>query len=413
MAVLLIADPDPEVALAFKAAAGEGVDVEVTEDGKLAVEMAINLQPDLVVLSAELPKGLLWCGKLRKNSATAHTPILLVYAAGNARAIAKHKKLPVRANAYIEKPLDAERARAAMEEHAPGVLQAAPGPQGEATADQETEWTDALDRVRADLSQAGAPARPFVEGIQSATSVQAALEARVKELEQSLARARTQEEGTRAIGKARGIKLQSLREDLAKANTRIVELEEQLKAPGDETRFRLDEALKKLAAMTAERDEAQRRSHSVATERVMLQEKLEGSDGSADSLAAECEELQGRLEESRGRMIELAGINDEIKAELQQARARAELAEVESDNLRALMEQLSSDEKAPDSEQEDLTGRVEDLGREAAEAATERDRLSGDLEETQARLEVVLSERDALRAMVAKNGGATAARPGM
>ena len=86
--------------------AEQGLAVELAMDGETALEMAIRLQPDLVITEILLPKldGLAMCKRLKANDSTRATPVLVVsILAASARA------RDAGADAFLQKPLSQAR----------------------------------------------------------------------------------------------------------------------------------------------------------------------------------------------------------------------------------------------------------------------------------------------------------------
>jgi DNA-binding response OmpR family regulator len=81
MPLILVVDDEPTIrALLREALESNGHRVLEAEDGAVGLEMALREQPDLVLLDIRLPKlsGLDVCRWLRRNAATASTPVLLI-----------------------------------------------------------------------------------------------------------------------------------------------------------------------------------------------------------------------------------------------------------------------------------------------------------------------------------------------
>jgi DNA-binding response OmpR family regulator len=85
---------------------GEGYVVDTTGDGTSAVEYLSTETPDLVVLDLALPliDGFQVCQVIRRQSATASVPVLVVSALASASAIRAAYRAG--ADAYLDKPFD-------------------------------------------------------------------------------------------------------------------------------------------------------------------------------------------------------------------------------------------------------------------------------------------------------------------
>ena len=117
---ILVVEDDPSIrrviALALKS--GGYADVQEVESGDVAVEVAFEKRPDLVLLDLMLPglDGLDVCRQLRSNPETSAVAIVMLTARGSERDIVAG--LDAGANDYVTKPFSKEvllaRIRAAL-----------------------------------------------------------------------------------------------------------------------------------------------------------------------------------------------------------------------------------------------------------------------------------------------------------
>jgi DNA-binding response OmpR family regulator len=80
--------------------------VDTTPDGTDGFQRSLHSPPALVVLQVELENGqngYLLCGKLKKDEALAHVPVVIV---GNPEGFKQHQKLKARADAYVALPVN-------------------------------------------------------------------------------------------------------------------------------------------------------------------------------------------------------------------------------------------------------------------------------------------------------------------
>lgn len=81
MAVILVVDDDADMRyLVVKRLAAEGYEVHEAVDGEAGYELAVEREPDLVILDWMMPRlsGLELCRQLRIDPALAATPVLMV-----------------------------------------------------------------------------------------------------------------------------------------------------------------------------------------------------------------------------------------------------------------------------------------------------------------------------------------------
>ncbi len=83
-----------------------GLKATVATDGDEGFEVAQKEQPDLVLLSVELPKenGYIVCKKFKEDNDLKKIPLILMSSEAKAGDFEQHKKLKVRAEEYLKKP---------------------------------------------------------------------------------------------------------------------------------------------------------------------------------------------------------------------------------------------------------------------------------------------------------------------
>ncbi|GIU99683.1 MAG: hypothetical protein KatS3mg014_1299 [Actinomycetota bacterium] len=104
---ILVVDDDPDIARFVEVnLRSAGYEVAVAADGEQALEMAMQLRPDLVLLDVMMPRidGFEVAQRLRRNPQTANTSIIML----TAKALSTDKVLGLTAGAddYIIKPFD-------------------------------------------------------------------------------------------------------------------------------------------------------------------------------------------------------------------------------------------------------------------------------------------------------------------
>src|SRR5690349_3736540 len=108
--ILLIENDGAFASELTRALEDQGFEVRATGDGKDGLDLARDWTPAAIVLCVELPgmSGYLVCQKLRKDDALRGIPLVLTSAEATAATIENHKKLKVRADAYLLKPYAAQ-----------------------------------------------------------------------------------------------------------------------------------------------------------------------------------------------------------------------------------------------------------------------------------------------------------------
>jgi len=114
--LVLIVDDDPEItALLTELLTGDGLRCETARDGRTAVELAMALRPQLVLLDLSLPviSGDEVFARLRADHRTRYIPIVFLTAAGNRKAVISH--LLAGGDDYVTKPFDIEELSARVQ----------------------------------------------------------------------------------------------------------------------------------------------------------------------------------------------------------------------------------------------------------------------------------------------------------
>jgi CheY-like chemotaxis protein len=111
--ILICEDEEPLREL-VRAALGDGYRFAEAVDGREAVELARELEPDLVVLDVMLPgtSGLDVLAILRENPATGTIPVVVI----TAWTHAQQEVLDAGADRFVSKPFDPDELKAIVEE---------------------------------------------------------------------------------------------------------------------------------------------------------------------------------------------------------------------------------------------------------------------------------------------------------
>jgi diguanylate cyclase (GGDEF)-like protein len=105
--LILVVDDDPDIARFVEVnLRSAGYDVKVASDGEMALEIAFEIRPDLVLLDVMMPRidGFEVAQRLRRDPRTANASIIML----TAKALSSDKVLGLTAGAddYIIKPFD-------------------------------------------------------------------------------------------------------------------------------------------------------------------------------------------------------------------------------------------------------------------------------------------------------------------
>jgi CheY-like chemotaxis protein len=145
--ILLIENDAPFAEEMSGALEAMGYQVRISSDGKDGLELAKDLNPDAIVLCVELPRlsGYSICNKLKKDEALRSIPLVLTSSEATEEVFDDHRKLKVRAEAYLIKPyvsatlLEKLAALIGLPDggDAPAVAAAEPPPDDAAGGDEE------------------------------------------------------------------------------------------------------------------------------------------------------------------------------------------------------------------------------------------------------------------------------------
>jgi DNA-binding response OmpR family regulator len=112
---ILIIDDDPELLRGLRVRLTScGFDVQLAPDAILAIQLALKIRPDLILLDIGLPggDGYLTMTRLQSHLHLAHVPIIIM-TAGDA-SIHEERALKAGADAFFQKPIDNQQLLAAI-----------------------------------------------------------------------------------------------------------------------------------------------------------------------------------------------------------------------------------------------------------------------------------------------------------
>lgn len=116
MPTVMIVDDSPTAVYLTSQALGEhGYDVIQAGDGEQALKIAIEKQPDIILLDVILPKlnGFHVCREIKAAPPTAHIPVIMI--TSKTRDRDRDWGLEQGADVYITKPVDPDELLAAVQ----------------------------------------------------------------------------------------------------------------------------------------------------------------------------------------------------------------------------------------------------------------------------------------------------------
>ncbi len=114
---ILVVDDDPDIVAAMRAVLDEaGADVSAAVDGEQAVDMAEEIDPDVVILDAMLPKrsGFLVLERLKRKSKKGQKPFIIMITGNEGK---RHQKWAesLGVDGYFNKPFRMDRLVSSVE----------------------------------------------------------------------------------------------------------------------------------------------------------------------------------------------------------------------------------------------------------------------------------------------------------
>ena len=113
--LVLIVEDNPDLRLFMRSVLADRYRMVEAENGKVGVELALELMPDLIISDVMMPvmDGMELCDTLKNDERTSHIPIILLTALSATKS--KLKGLMTGADDYVTKPFDAQLLMARIE----------------------------------------------------------------------------------------------------------------------------------------------------------------------------------------------------------------------------------------------------------------------------------------------------------
>jgi DNA-binding response OmpR family regulator len=285
-----------------------GYEVTALRDGRTGLARAVSQRFDVIVVSAELPgmNGFRVCNRIKKDANAQRIPLILI--GGVLSELDAHRKLPTRAQSYLERPIRLDEVvvsvRKLLEERVEANVTIAdpveiePAPISQPIYVEDPASVAARERLVKELAAA-----------QQRLSTLEDLRRRVTEHEKTTQRL------TKELAEARAqlTKDEAQKVELAKLRTTVADT----KNKWEGEKRALAEAKKKIEALTNEA-EATKADH--ATRVASIEQALAAADDEkmavnkrAEGLARELDELRQKSNEERQALMRT--LRDEIRAD--------------------------------------------------------------------------------------------------
>ena len=104
--ILIVEDTKTIVMVEKMMLAGQGYDIKTAENGLKGLEMAMMLEPDLILLDVMMPEmdGIEMCRRLREDERTAEVPVIMVTTRGEPEQV--EEAFLAGCTDYVTKPID-------------------------------------------------------------------------------------------------------------------------------------------------------------------------------------------------------------------------------------------------------------------------------------------------------------------
>ncbi|MEM9691653.1 MAG: response regulator [Myxococcota bacterium] len=353
MSRVVIIDADDRFAAELKTLLTDrGCSVRVFEDGPTALLAAAEDRPDVVVLSAELPRvnGYSICNKMKRSPKLGAVPIILVSARSTPETFAQHQLLATRAQVYLQKPVAGDAIWSHMsalvssgpeplsETQLSGMANStthiapAPAPTDDAEEEEETQPLKtsggALDALRKALNKWRSLAQ---EHQRRAMKLEAERDRLLEEKRAAEKRATDFRAGAKKMAEQLNQRARELRELRAEYETSRSSPSMAEEASSDDwvesLRAELLDAEKKSYALEANLEEARKSEREAKHQLRAQQEELEQRSFEEDARVVEHERALRALADER------AKVSDEVDA----LRRERDDARAEAEGLRASM----------------------------------------------------------------------------
>jgi len=324
------------------------------ESGEALLELAQNDEPALIVMSTNLPKGLFWCGKIRKNSKAGHVPLVVIFDPTHQKTIEQHQQLAVCATSYEAGPLTQESTYAILRRFVPDSLHiddsavSADGPAPPIPRLEDEPVVDGVDTAPPEV----------IENL-------AAVAIEMEEKEQQLREAQAT--------------LDEVKRDTDQIESRFAD-ESELQALAERENDELRDRIRNLEEDATHLE--QQFNHRAG----MIQSSEERAEHEVENLRALLDSLQSRYEERSVLLERIQTENDRLKDQVSQLDGEFKRSQ---GNVRRLDEDLQTLQKSRDQ----IVGRLE----EAQTSLNQRSRELRQSEETgDARNRELVELRDAV-----------------
>ncbi|NOZ01354.1 MAG: hypothetical protein GXP54_05630 [Deltaproteobacteria bacterium] len=381
-----------------------GYDPVLTGDSSKALALAVQATPRFIVLSADIHRGFNLCHRMKKNDGLTDVPIILVSGKAEPEVLRKHRMLPTRADAYLDKPIDTKVFLETLEQ-----LLSPSGTDGFAEEDLPDAEVVELEEI-GEVEVGEIPDRTLVNpGLE--TAVITYVEEEMSNLKGMVSRLENEKGGltekvqaleTQLIDERKRIdsslkvlldgKLETAKPPEEPSVSAPIKPTIQTSEDADVLQARI-ESLEKQAADAAEIEQSLKAEIAQTTilfERLEAgyKESLATAEARREAAEAACTEAELAADDLREKVQSLEASLEELPA-LREMAARAEILEEDVSRANSELEELRSETEAL----RDRAGQVEELEKE-----------NGELKSSMAEIEAAKKEMEAsVQELTAKN----------
>ena len=372
MKKIIVVDPDKAFWQKVEKVVNTDIcEVFFLENGNSLISKLKSETFDLIILNLELPdkNGFIFCNQIKKDPQLKEIPVIITSSEKTEQDFEQHKKLKVRAQEYLRKPIELETLKKAIEKFLPDIIyrekKQAKKQESIGVDDFNEENIDKLldetftGLMEEDKKESKQPAPPK----EDTSKLQQQLDAVIEE---NLALKQQIEEFKKGISAEDSLKKenQELKQKIEDLNKEI----DELKAKLNQRKEELKELNVQLIALQKEKGflEKENRDHlmNITSIKADFEEKFEDQKKTIDMLTQEKEQLDNKLNEAKKELEEKDKFIATLQEEVSRLKDKVDTYSSKIQKLEQENEQLSNFKAQAEKQIIDLNNMVSSLQKE-------------------------------------------------